>query len=125
MSREPAVGAAAQRAIDFIQNAQDKTTGGWRYQPDKNGDNALFAWELLALKSGQRARLSIKPESLDLARNGSNRLPSERPTAPPPANSPISRTARRRRRCPPPACCAISICTRIETARSWSPVKSI
>ncbi len=68
ISREPAVGAAAQRAIDFIQKAQDKTTGGWRYQPGQDGDNALFAWELLALKSGQRAGLSIKPESFDLAK---------------------------------------------------------
>jgi len=49
----------AQRSLDFIVYAQDKQVGGWRYAPGDPGDTTVTAWQLMALKSGQMAHLSI------------------------------------------------------------------
>jgi hypothetical protein len=57
--------APAQAAINFIQNAQDKETGGWWYSPgQKGGDTSVFGWQLMALKSAQMAGLTVNPATL-------------------------------------------------------------
>jgi hypothetical protein len=49
----------AQDALRFIENAQDRTGGGWRYKPNESGDISVTAWQVMALKSGKIANLHI------------------------------------------------------------------
>ena len=72
LTRDKAVGAAAQKAVDFIQDAQNSTTGGWRYHPGEEGDTSVLGWQLTALKSAEQAGLAVKPITFDGARSGSN-----------------------------------------------------
>ena len=57
---------AAQRAIDFIVDAQHPA-GGWRYQPGDRGDTSVFGWQLMALHSARAAGLDVPMETLELA----------------------------------------------------------
>jgi hypothetical protein len=59
LSRDKQIGAAAQQAIHYIEAAQNKATGGWRYQPGDPGDTSVVGWQLMALKSAQMAGLSV------------------------------------------------------------------
>jgi hypothetical protein len=67
MSGDSAIGAAAQRALDFIAAAQNPTTGGWRYKPGDEGDTSVVGWQVMALKSGQMAGLRVDPTVLERA----------------------------------------------------------
>jgi hypothetical protein len=49
----------ARAALNFIVSAQDPKGGGWRYQPHEKGDTSMLGWQLMALKSGQMAELTI------------------------------------------------------------------
>ncbi|MDR2762944.1 MAG: terpene cyclase/mutase family protein [Planctomycetaceae bacterium] len=49
----------AQDALRFIENAQDRIGGGWRYKPNESGDISVTAWQVMALKSGKIANLNI------------------------------------------------------------------
>ncbi len=61
--REP-----AQKAIDFIQNAQHKH-GGWRYRPGQPGDTSVVGWQLMALQSarGSNTGLQVDDSTLKLS----------------------------------------------------------
>ncbi len=63
MTGNPQLGEAAQRAIDFICYAQHEE-GGWRYTPKQPGDITVTGWQLMALKSGQLARLEVPTETV-------------------------------------------------------------
>lgn len=67
MTGDPVLKQYAQEAIDFIVYAQDKTGGGWRYQPGQPGDTTVTGWQLMALRSGQMAGLNVPSASLVLA----------------------------------------------------------
>jgi len=54
---------AAQRALDFIIQAQHPA-GGWRYLPGEAGDTSMVGWQLMALNSGRMAGLSVPSETL-------------------------------------------------------------
>jgi hypothetical protein len=56
----------AQGALDFIDYAQDKRGGGWRYTPGKPGDTTVTGWQLMALKSGQMAYLRVPSPTVAL-----------------------------------------------------------
>ena len=65
LSRDKRVGASAQLAVNFIQNAQDKESGGWWYNPgQKGGDTSVFGWQLMALKSAQMAGLTVSSQTM-------------------------------------------------------------
>ena len=51
----------AQRAVNFIVNAQHRK-GGWRYQPGEPGDTSVVGWQLMALRSAQLGYLTVPPE---------------------------------------------------------------
>lgn len=63
--REP-----AQQALDFIAYAQDPAGGGWRYIPKQKGDTSVVGWQVMALKSGRLASLSVDANTL----RGANRF---------------------------------------------------
>jgi hypothetical protein len=52
----------AQKALDYIIKAQHEATGGWRYQPNQPADTSVVGWQLMALKSGEMAGLSVPPK---------------------------------------------------------------
>ncbi|QEG34912.1 hypothetical protein Pr1d_22000 [Bythopirellula goksoeyrii] len=58
MTRDSNIAGPAQKAIDFIVNAQNEL-GGWRYEPRQPGDLSVTGWQLMALKSGVLGRLDI------------------------------------------------------------------
>ena len=51
LSKDKVVGAAAQKAINFIELAKNAKTGGWRYHPGEEGDTSVVGWQFMALKS--------------------------------------------------------------------------
>ncbi len=56
----------AQKAIDFIVNAQHPA-GGWRYSPGQAGDTSVVGWQLMALQSARAAKLTVPETTLKLA----------------------------------------------------------
>jgi hypothetical protein len=67
MSGDPGLKGLAQRAMDFIVYAQDKTGGGWRYTPGEPGDTTVTGWQLMALRSGRAAGLNVPSTTLVFA----------------------------------------------------------
>ncbi|MEX0677777.1 MAG: hypothetical protein WD063_11920 [Pirellulales bacterium] len=59
MTGDAALANPAQKAIDFIVAAQDPVRGGWRYIPGNGSDTSVGGWQLMALKSGELARLDV------------------------------------------------------------------
>lgn len=61
MTNDRALQKPAQAALNFIVYSQAPITGGWRYKPRdmSGGDTSVVGWQLMALKSGHMANLSI------------------------------------------------------------------
>ncbi len=68
ISGDKQVGRAAQAALNFIMQAQDPAGGGWRYGPREPGDTSVTGWQLMALKSGQMAYLTVSPVVFERAK---------------------------------------------------------
>jgi hypothetical protein len=62
LTADPMLKLSAQRALNFIATAQDPAGGGWRYSPRTPGDLSVTGWQIMALKSGQMAGLSVPRE---------------------------------------------------------------
>ncbi|MGQ9505977.1 MAG: prenyltransferase/squalene oxidase repeat-containing protein [Thermogutta sp.] len=58
MTRDIQLREPAQKAVDFIVRAQHPR-GGWRYEPGQAGDTSILGWQLMALRSGKMAYLSV------------------------------------------------------------------
>lgn len=58
----------AQAAIRFIEEAQHRDGGGWRYAPREAGDTSVVGWQIMALKSAQAGQLRVKSETFSKAR---------------------------------------------------------
>jgi len=63
MTSAPDLKVSAQKAVDYILNAQHEA-GGWRYGPKSPGDTSVTGWALMALKSAQMAGLKLPSENL-------------------------------------------------------------
>jgi hypothetical protein len=66
MSQDQELKEPAQRALNFIVSAQHKPSGGWRYNPNEKADTSVVGWQMMALKSGEMAGLTVPKESYDL-----------------------------------------------------------
>ena len=65
MTQDPVYREPAQRALQYIIEAQNKSTGGWRYTPGEAGDTSVVGWQMMALKSGEMAGLEVPGEVHD------------------------------------------------------------
>jgi hypothetical protein len=63
MTRDDKLRPFAQAALDFIHTAQH-IDGGWRYMPGQPGDTTVTGWQLMALKSGKMAGLTVSDDAL-------------------------------------------------------------
>jgi len=59
MTRDSSLIQPAQEALNYIVEAQDPTSGGWRYNFRELGDTSVTGWQLMALKSGHMAGLDV------------------------------------------------------------------
>jgi hypothetical protein len=64
LTSDPVLKVSAQKAINYLVDAQDPIGGGWRYTPKTAGDTSVTGWALMALKSGQMAGLSVPAATL-------------------------------------------------------------
>ena len=60
--------AAAQRAAQYIVNAQNRQDGGWRYFPGQAGDTSVYGWQVMALRSARVAGMNVPKTTMTLTR---------------------------------------------------------
>ena len=72
MTRDPELRRPAEKAIQYIYDAQHPTRGGWRYTPPdgeagwiKESDTSVSGWQLMAMKSAQMAGLPVREDVLE------------------------------------------------------------
>ena len=54
---------AVNRGVNFSEYAQNRTDGGWRYQPGDSGDMSQFGWQVMALKSAKLGGVDVNPKT--------------------------------------------------------------
>jgi hypothetical protein len=59
LTGDASIRLAAQNGANFIINAQNKATGGWRYNPSDSGDTSVVGWQIAALLSANLAGLQV------------------------------------------------------------------
>ena len=59
MTKDSALREPAQKALNFIVASQHPQFGGWRYRPKFESDTSVSGWQLMALKSGEMAGLTV------------------------------------------------------------------
>lgn len=64
LTSDPMLKISAQKALNYMVQAQDPTGGGWRYGPRMPGDLSVTGWYLVAIKSGQVAGLNVPRATL-------------------------------------------------------------
>jgi Tol biopolymer transport system component len=79
MTQHPDFREPAQRSLQYIVNAQNKTTGGWRYNPGEAGDTSVVGWQMMALKSGEMAGLDVPTETHEGIRRWLKSVEGNRP----------------------------------------------
>ena len=72
MTQDPELREPAQRAIDFLLEAQHPERGGWRYSPATGSDTSVTGWAMMALKSGELANLEVPQEAYEKIRSWLN-----------------------------------------------------
>ena len=66
MTKDPSLKEPAQKSLDFIIASQHPDFGAWRYRPKFESDTSVSGWQLMALKSGQMAGLTVPKSAYDL-----------------------------------------------------------
>ncbi len=69
LSEDIWLGFAAQRAIDYLQRAQDRATGGWQDGSGQMHDLVTFGWIVDALTFGWCANFSVDPATFRRSRH--------------------------------------------------------
>jgi hypothetical protein len=63
MSRDARLRRPVERAVGFTLACQNRTTGGWRYARNDDGDTSQLGWQLMVLKSAELAGIPMPQES--------------------------------------------------------------
>ncbi|MBM3992867.1 MAG: terpene cyclase/mutase family protein [Planctomycetes bacterium] len=67
LSQDPALRRYAQGGVNLLVATQHEGNGGWSYGPSKDAahrDLSISGWQIMALKSGQMAGLSVPSQSI-------------------------------------------------------------
>jgi hypothetical protein len=80
MTRNAKLRGPAQKALDYIVKAQHAGTGGWRYLPNQPADTSVVGWQMMALKSGEMAGLSVPAKTFDGIKRWLASVEANRPT---------------------------------------------
>lgn len=59
---------AAFAAVNFIERAQDRQGGGWRYRPNEAGDTSVTGWQIMAMQSAKAGRFIVNTNVMRDAR---------------------------------------------------------
>ena len=51
-------------AIKFIEKAQNRIDGGWRYNPGEKGDTSVVGWQVMALQSAKAGRIKVDSNTI-------------------------------------------------------------
>lgn len=80
MTKDPALRAYAQAAVNYVQKAQ-APNGSWGYSPNTNGDTSITGWQVRAIQSARAAKLVVDDRVvkkavafLDLAGGGTKKV---------------------------------------------------
>lgn len=65
MSQDSRLRDAAERAVRYCCDAQDKRLGGWRYMPAEDSDTSVTGWFVMALQSAKMAKLEVPSITID------------------------------------------------------------
>ncbi len=68
LTRDAKIGQAAQASIKFIESAQNKNDGGWRYTPGQPGDTSVVGWQVMAMKAALMSGLQVDSSTENGAR---------------------------------------------------------
>ncbi len=63
LTADRAYGDPAIEGARFTLAAQNRLTGGWRYQPGEAGDTSVMGWQVMALHSVSRLGVDIPPRT--------------------------------------------------------------
>ena len=63
MTRDARLKQALERSIQFTIRSQHAPSGGWRYRPGDPGDTSQLGWQVLSLKSAERAGIVIPKQT--------------------------------------------------------------
>lgn len=70
LTGDEALRHAAQRAVQFLVDAQNPVLGGWKYRPlnaDGIGDLSVTGWALMALHTARMAQIEVDEQAFQLA----------------------------------------------------------
>jgi hypothetical protein len=59
MTQDSALPAPVARAVNFIERARNRDSGGWRYDPGQAGDTSVLGWQVMALKSAAMNGIAV------------------------------------------------------------------
>lgn len=73
MTEDPELAPFAQKAINYIEEVQNGSDGGWgyghsRHRPASVSDTSIVGWQLMALKSALGSGLRVKPQTMKRAK---------------------------------------------------------
>ncbi|MFG0273614.1 MAG: hypothetical protein ACF8QF_01005 [Phycisphaerales bacterium] len=67
MTGDPSLRPRVSSAVDFIIDARNRETGGWRYAPRQLGDTSVLGWQVMALVSARRSGVDVPEAIFDVA----------------------------------------------------------
>ncbi len=69
MTGDNRLAAAVRKGVEYSEQAQNPTHGGWRYQPGDSGDMSQFGWQVMALHSAELGGVKIQPSTSQKMKN--------------------------------------------------------